>query len=149
MADPQPCHRGPVTTTLSMASESTPAARGIANIGNTCYLNSAIQALRYTPAFAEYFCSDAWKAHSHDSRKGAELTKETAAVVAELCSTGQKTLVPGKFVRSFVAAASEINDDIHYGAQADCAEAIHILLDMLHTHLARDHRLPIERKAEA
>lgn len=128
---------------------TTTTARGIANIGNTCYLNSAIQALRATPAFASYFCGDTWRAHSDDSRKGAELTKETAAVIAELCATGARTLVPGKFVRSFVAAASEINDEIHYGAQADCAEAIHILLDMLHTHLAREVVMNIRGEARS
>jgi ubiquitin C-terminal hydrolase len=130
---------------------SPPSHRGIANIGNTCYLNSAIQALRHTPAFTRYFCSDAWKTHSSDRRPGAELTKETASVVAELAGAGAdaRTLVPSKFVRSFVAAAHEINDEIHFGAQCDVAEAIHILLDMLHTHLAREVLMNIRGEARS
>lgn len=31
---------------------------GLHNLGNTCYMNSAIQCLVHTPEFAAYFCQD-------------------------------------------------------------------------------------------
>jgi hypothetical protein len=31
---------------------------GLLNLGNTCYMNSAIQCLVHTPEFARYFCQD-------------------------------------------------------------------------------------------
>jgi len=141
-------------TDLAIPTTSPPPPpsnhRGIANIGNTCYLNSAIQALRYTPIFRDYFTTDKWTAHSNDKRAGHELTKETAALVSELCATTgpTRTLIPGRFVKSFVAAAREVNDEIFYGAQADAAEAVHILLDTLHTHLAREVSMTVRGEAK-
>jgi uncharacterized UBP type Zn finger protein len=31
---------------------------GLLNLGNTCYMNSAIQCLVHTPQFTKYFCED-------------------------------------------------------------------------------------------
>jgi ubiquitin C-terminal hydrolase len=108
---------------------------GLANIGNTCYLNSAIQALRHAAPFAAYFGTEAWRAHEHKERKDANLATEVAALVTELDSDGTKPLVPHKFVTAFIKAAH--NDEIRLGVQADAAEALQILLDALHTQQAR------------
>jgi len=124
--------------------------RGLGNIGNTCYLNSAFQALRYSRPFAAYFGSDAWRAHRHEDRKGYELAEETHNVLAALADTATtaRMVVPSKFVREFVRFAGEINDEIRFGAQADAAEAIQILLDGLHTQQAREVSMKIRGEAK-
>jgi ubiquitin C-terminal hydrolase len=120
---------------------------GLANVGNTCYLNSAIQALSRCGPFKEYLGSDSWKTHLHSDRKGHAMTEHTAELVASIHQAGDKIIVPSKFVRAFVEFAREINDDIRFGAQADAAEAVQILLDGIHTQLSREVNMKITGEA--
>jgi ubiquitin C-terminal hydrolase len=120
---------------------------GLANVGNTCYLNSAIQALRHIRPFADLFGTDVWAKWQHPERKGHALVTTTAALTRALCSPdGPPMLVPREFASAFIKFAGEINEDIRYGAQADAAEAIQILLDGLHTHIAREVRMDVVGK---
>jgi ubiquitin C-terminal hydrolase len=117
---------------------------GLANIGNTCYLNSAFQALSRSKPFMRYFGKDgAWEGHQHEDRKGHDMTAHTAELVTAIHAPGDKLIIPSRFVRSFIEFAREINDDIRPGAQADAAEAVQILLDGLHTQLAREVRMEV------
>jgi ubiquitin C-terminal hydrolase len=120
---------------------------GLANIGNTCYLNSAFQALRHTKAFADYFGTDAWTKHRHEDRKGYALAEHTAEIVTALRESGNRMVVPSKFVRVFIEFARDFNDTIRFGEQADAAEAVQILLDGLHTQQAREVRMEISGSA--
>lgn len=123
------------------------ARHGLANLGNTCYLNSAFQALRKTKPFAAYFGTDVWKAHRHPDRKGHDLAAHTAEVVTALAAPGESVVMPQKFVRAFIELAHEVNDDIRFGAQACAAEAVQILLDGLHMQQAREVRMDIAGEA--
>jgi ubiquitin C-terminal hydrolase len=116
---------------------------GLANIGNTCYLNSAIQALGRFKPFADYFGTDKWKIHRHPDRKGHDMAGHLAEIVTALHQPGTQIIIPSKFVRAFVEFAHEINDEIQLGAQADAAEAVQILLDGLHMQQAREVRMDI------
>jgi len=120
-----------------------PARHGLANLGNTCYLNSAIQALTATTAFTELFGSKRWETWHHADRNGTELVTMTASMTEMLNTEGTKPIMPVGFARAFVAYAQKINDDIRMGAQADAAEAIQILIDGLHMNLAREVRMDI------
>jgi ubiquitin C-terminal hydrolase len=120
---------------------------GLGNLGNTCYLNSAFQALRHTQPFQEYFGTEAWQQHRHADRKGHALAEATAELVQKLKAEGTQIVAPGRFLKEFIHFAREINDDIRYGAQADAAEAIQILLDGLHTQQAREVRMDITGRA--
>lgn len=120
---------------------------GLANLGNTCYLNSAFQALRKTKPFAAYFGTEAWTAHRHPDRKGHDLAGHTAEIVTALAAPGESVVMPQKFVRAFIELAHEVNDDIRFGAQACAAEAVQILLDGLHMQQAREVRMDIAGEA--
>jgi ubiquitin C-terminal hydrolase len=119
------------------------AKHGLANVGNTCYLNSAFQALRFMKPFTDYFGTDAWAAHRHENRKGYDMAGHVADLVTALQAPGDTMINPTKFVRSFLTVAQTFNDEIRYGAQADAAEAIQILLDGLHTQQAREVRMDV------
>lgn len=136
------CYHGVATSTMPPTSR-----HGLANMGNTCYLNSAIQALRHARPFAEYLGTSAWERHRHADRKAAQLAEETAGLVHALTEPGDKRVAPSSFVRAFVGFAREFNDEIRFGAQADAAEAIQILLEGLHTQLSREVRMDITGRA--
>jgi ubiquitin C-terminal hydrolase len=67
--------------------------------------------------------------------------------MADTTSTA-RAIAPSKFMREFVKFAVEINDEIRFGAQADAAEAIQILLDGLHTQQAREVSMKIRGEAK-
>lgn len=122
---------------------------GLANVGNTCYLNSAFQALRFAKPFADYFAADGpWTAHQHPDRKGHELAVETSALITALQAEGSGRVVPLKFARAFIKIGNEFNDEIRPGAQADAAEAVQILLDSLHTQQSRVVRMEVTGSAK-
>ena len=111
---------------------------GLANVGNTCYLNSAMQALCKSAPFQAYFGTEAWTKHRHSDRKGYDLAGNVAHLVTDLNAPGNTMINPSKFVRTFIEFANPINDDIRFGAQACAAEAIQILLDGLHVQQSRE-----------
>lgn len=124
-------------TTIIKSSGPSGGNHGLRNVGNTCYLNSAIQAVFSAGFFTEYFGSEEWKKHVHSDRPGEDLATETAALVVAMKSETPSMIIPGPFVKAFVAFASELNDEIRPGRQACSAEAVQMLLDGLHMQLAR------------
>ncbi len=122
----------------------------MANIGNTCFLNSSVQALRYTAPLSEYLCSDAWQKHRHPDRKGHELVQEISEIFKILCTEGKdRMVVPHKFVKAFLQFSEDAGfNDIHSGGQADAPEAIQILLDGIHTQQAREVHMNISGSSE-
>jgi len=123
--------------------------RGLGNLGNTCYLNSAIQALRHIKPFADYIGGDTWRRWEHPDREGFPLLREAAAVTRALCEPVPygAVVIPGNFVRAFIAFGSKRSDEIYFGAQADAAEALQILLDGIHTQLAREVQMVVRGDA--
>ena len=121
---------------------------GLANVGNTCYLNSVIRALSFSKPFVEYFGTEVWKEHAHSDRKGHMLANETSTLITALAEPGTKLIVPTGFVKAFIEFAGKINETIRYGAQADAPEAILILMDGLHMQVAREVHMDISGEAK-
>jgi len=122
--------------------------RGLENLGNSCFLNSAFQALYSVKPFRDYFGSDAWTNHRHESVRGYELAGCTATLVQQLKEPGPPVR-PTEFVRAFVSQAADFDDALRQNSrqQADAGEAIQILLDLLHCQQAREVKMSYTGKA--
>lgn len=130
----------PVSAVSSATAPSLSAVRGLANLGNTCYLNSALQALRHSRAFMEYIASNDWRRWEHPERDAHQLLTHGTSLLCALAEpvTPGSVVVPGNFVRTFVDYAGRRSDEFRFGGQADSAEALQILLDALHTQISRE-----------
>ena len=120
---------------------------GLANLGNTCFLNVIIQSIRYCPGLAAYLYSGAYKLHLKSDRSLAPITHEIADVVKCMWGADVKaraTMAP----RGFISVAARLSDTAGYpdlvsGMQSDAAEFLQFLLDSIHSGISRQVQMDI------
>jgi ubiquitin C-terminal hydrolase len=108
-------------------------ACGLANLGNTCYINSALQCISYFPLLRSYLLSGQYKTTgdlNKDNPLGTEgrLLEEFVALLREMWSAkiGEKSPVR---MRSLIA---KLKPDVFAGAdQQDAQELLSYVLDAL------------------
>lgn len=98
---------------------------GLANMGATCYINTAIQCLGYCPNFFKYILSGVRK-HS------TPLTDELKEILFELWINGN-ALGPHKFLKSLQGS---VGNYLNIFEQNDASEFIMLYLDKLNTDMA-------------
>lgn len=108
-------------------------ACGLANLGNTCYANSAIQCVSYLPLLRQYLLSSQYKA-SGDLNKdnplgtGGKLLEEFAELLRVMWSGKYGERSPTRFRGHLGKAQSQFS-----GAdQQDAQEVLGYLIDVLH-----------------
>jgi len=123
---------------------------GLANLGNTCFLNTVIQALRYTPPVVEMFLSHPGReiVTREDTRRKDllmafhVLIRDIWGVTAPL--ERNPSLVPRHFLHYFTHVVRELGDEWYApGRQCDAAEAITYILNSLHDAMYRSVRMEI------
>ena len=116
---------------------------GLVNMGNTCYLNSALQCLSHTVALADYFLGGHYKAELNvDNPLGykGKLVKEFASLVSDMWkpTQGNAYLKPSRF-NNTIWSNTEMFEKYQ---QHDAQEFLAFLLDALHEDLNRVSKKP-------
>ncbi|KAK9692624.1 ubiquitin carboxyl-terminal hydrolase, variant 2 [Basidiobolus ranarum] len=130
----------------SKNSRATPGLTSIINLGNTCFMNSALQCLSNTPSLRDYFLADT---HLPDLSRnnplgtGGEIAERFAELMSMLWESQSDSVDPSilqgtinHFTRTFIE-----------NEQQDCQEFLAFLLDALHEDLNRSQiKLTIEKE---
>lgn len=118
---------------------------GLQNLGNTCFMNSAIQCLVHTTPLVEYFLQDYSEEINTENPLGmhGELALAFGELLRKLWSSGRTAIAPRAFKGKLARFAPQFSG---YN-QHDSQELLAFLLDGLHEDLNRVKRKPyIETK---
>ncbi|XAR60858.1 Ubiquitinyl hydrolase 1 [Bertholletia excelsa] len=120
---------------------------GLVNLGNTCFMNSAIQCLVHTPEFARYFREDYHKEINWQNPLGmvGELAMAFGDLLRKLWAPGRTPVAPRPFKTKLARFAPQFSG---YN-QHDSQELLAFLLDGLHEDLNRVKHKPYIKSRDA
>ena len=118
---------------------------GLVNLGNTCYMNSAIQCLSHTEELTQYFLSKTFVNDFNKDKKTSRLAKEWYKLLNGLHEENC-VVSPKSFHRAIVEVSNECG--IHFGFtnQNDVQEFLVFFVDGLHEALSKEVIITISGK---
>ena len=122
---------------------------GLANMRNTCYMNSALQALRHNTEISAFFLENRhnqWVDRKPGSPK-VELVKGYADLLKSLWSGSRPAYIrPQGFLQAMIPAAVAAGfDQFQVPLQHDSHEFLTFMLDQLHEGMAEEVNIEINR----
>ncbi|XP_068635943.1 ubiquitin carboxyl-terminal hydrolase 9-like [Aristolochia californica] len=118
---------------------------GLVNLGNTCFMNNALQCLVHTPPLVKYFLKDYSREINRENPLGlqGELAIAFGELLRQMWSSEKTSIAPRTFKMKLARFASQFSG---YN-QHDSQELLAFLLDGLHEDLNRVKKKPyIEAK---
>ncbi|GAA0154175.1 cysteine protease [Lithospermum erythrorhizon] len=119
----------------SSGEAGTLGLTGLQNLGNTCFMNSALQCLAHTPKIVDYFLGDYMREINHDNPLGmnGEIASAFGDLLKKLWAPGASPVAPRTFKLKLAHFAPQFSG---YN-QHDSQELLAFLLDGLHEDLNR------------
>jgi len=125
-------------------------ASGLANLGNTCFMNSTLQCLAHTDPLRRYFVTSEYQADLNQENTlgtGGELAEEFAHLLKTMWIT-KNTVSDVVYPRQFKAALGRNAEQFLGYDQHDSQEFATYLLDALHEDTNRITKKPYIEKPE-
>jgi ubiquitin carboxyl-terminal hydrolase 8 len=119
---------------------------GLANLGNTCFVNSCIQVLSHTYELSDFLNSGNYKKKLKNKHESVLLIEWDS--LRKLMWSDNCTISPGKFIKTIQRIAHVKHAELFTGyAQNDLPEFLLFLIDCFHTSLSREVNMSINGSA--
>ena len=144
-----PAPSGIMTRGRQTKSGRTRGSVGLTNLGNTCYMNSALQCVRSVRELTEYFLEDKYKKELNPQNPlshNGQVAKSYASLLHEIYSpNAQSAFAP----RNFKNVIGKYGPSFSGYGQQDSQEFLLFLLDGLQEDLNRIHKKPYIEKPDS
>ena len=118
---------------------------GLANMGNTCYVNACLQLLSHTYEFNDFLSKNGGEYKSRLNHKVDSVLLHEWDKLRAMMWTNNCIISPGGFVSAMQKIAKLKNMDLFSGFQQnDVAEFIMFMLDCFHTAMAREVEMKVK-----
>ena len=143
-----PAPSGPVTRGRTRRSGRTRGTIGLVNLGNTCYMNSALQCVRSIEELSMYFLAEKWRDELNVNNPlghRGEIAKTYSAFVHSIFGESMGAFTP-RSLKSTIGRCQPLFSG--YGQQ-DSQEFLSFLLDAIHEDLNRIQKKPYMENPES
>jgi ubiquitin carboxyl-terminal hydrolase 8 len=120
---------------------------GLANLGNTCFINSCMQVLSHTYEFNIFLEDENYKKKLNNKFESALILEWDN--LRKIMWNSNCVISPGKFIKTIQKVAQLKKLEMFTGySQNDLPEFLLFLIDCFHTSLSREIKMTISGKAE-